>query len=134
MKYEYIGKTPIVKFDKFDDAFSILNKLRHGKINLADARSDQENCKSDLGEIKRGNNKKRSQEKENGLYNIDMLYKSRNEVIKFYDHYSLMVSKAKTKTKTGTGLKILNPKQLLQRLPITLSQVKASNNSECLLS
>ena len=55
---EYIGKTPIVKFDKFDDAFSILNKIRDGKISLADARSDQENCKSDLGEIKRGNNKK----------------------------------------------------------------------------
>ena len=58
MKYEYIGKTPIVKFDEFDDAFSILNKIRDGKISLADARSDQENCKSDLGEIKRGNNKK----------------------------------------------------------------------------
>ena len=40
-----------------------------------------------------------------------------------------MVSKAKTKAKTGTGLKILNPKQLLQRLPIALSQVKAGNNS-----
>ena len=63
-----------------------------------------------------------------------MLYKSRNEVIKFYDHYSLMVSKAKTKAKTGTGLKILNPKQLIQRLPIALSQVKAGNNSESLFN
>ena len=45
-----------------------------------------------------------------------------------------MVSKAKTKAKTGTGLKILNPKQLLQRLPIALSQVKAGNNSESLFN
>ena len=31
-------------------------------------------------------------------------------------------------------LKILTPKQLLQRLPITLAQVKADNNSESLLN
>ena len=33
-----------------------------------------------------------------------------------------------------TGLKILTPKQMLQRLPIALAQVKASNNSEHLLN
>ena len=36
--------------------------------------------------------------------------------------------------KGGTGLKILTPKQMLQRLPITLAQVKAGNNSENLLN
>ena len=34
----------------------------------------------------------------------------------------------------GTGLKILAPKQMLQRLPIALAQVKAGNNSESLLN
>ena len=34
--------------------------------------------------------------------------------------------------KGGTGLKILTPKQMLQRLPIALTQVKAGNNSESL--
>ena len=34
----------------------------------------------------------------------------------------------------GTGLKTLTPKQMLQRLPIALSQVKAGNNSERLLN
>ena len=34
----------------------------------------------------------------------------------------------------GTGLKILTPKQMLQRLPIALAQVKAGNNSERLLN
>ena len=33
-----------------------------------------------------------------------------------------------------TGRKILTPKQILQRLPIALAQVKASNNSESLLN
>ena len=34
----------------------------------------------------------------------------------------------------GKGLKILTPKQMLQRLPIALAQVKADNNSESLLN
>ena len=64
-----------------------------------------------------------------------MLYKARNEAIKFYDDYSLMMSEAKTiskqnNTTKGTGLKILTPEQMLQRLPITLAQVKAGNNSQ----
>ena len=31
----------------------------------------------------------------------------------------------------GKGLKILTPKQMLQRLPIALAQVKAGTNSSC---
>ena len=34
----------------------------------------------------------------------------------------------------GTRLKILTPKQMFQRLPIALAQVKAGNNSESLLN
>ena len=63
-----------------------------------------------------------------------MLYEARNKVIKFYDDYSLMVSEVKNKATKETGLKILTPKEMLQRLPIALAQVKAGNNSENLLS
>ena len=63
-----------------------------------------------------------------------MLYKARNETITFYNDYSLMMSGAKTKATKRTGLKILTPKQMLQRLPIALAQVKAGNNSESLLN
>ena len=41
---------------------------------------------------------------------------------------------AKQNETKGTGLKILTPTQILQRLPIALAQVKASNNSESLLN
>ena len=34
----------------------------------------------------------------------------------------------------GKGLKLLTLKQMLQRLPIALAQVKAGNNSESLLN
>ena len=54
-----------------------------------------------------------------------MLYKARNEAIKFYDDY---------RATKGTGLKILTPKQMLQRLLIALAQVKAGNNTESLLN
>ena len=37
------------------------------------------------------------------------------------------------KSTTGTGLKVLTPKQMLERLSIALAQVKTSNNSESLL-
>ena len=63
-----------------------------------------------------------------------MLYKARNETIKFFDDYSSVMSEAKSKATKGTGLKILTPKQMLQRLSIALAQVKAGNNSESLLN
>ena len=59
-----------------------------------------------------------------------MPYRGRNEAIKFYDDYSLMISEAKNKATKGTGLKMLTPKQMLQRLSIALAQAKAGNNSE----
>ena len=45
-----------------------------------------------------------------------------------------MVSGAKIKATKGTGLKILTPKQMLERLPIALAQVKAGNSPENLLN
>ena len=46
-----------------------------------------------------------------------------------------MILEAKRLAKQkGTGLKILTPKQMLQRLPIALAQIKAGNNSESLLN
>ena len=46
-----------------------------------------------------------------------------------------MILEAKRLAKQeGTGLKILTPKQMLQRLPIAFAQIKAGNNSESLLN
>ena len=42
--------------------------------------------------------------------------------------------KSKQNKTEGKGLKILTPKQVLQRLPTALAQVKAGNNSESLLN
>ena len=45
-----------------------------------------------------------------------------------------MLSEVKLKATKGTELEILTPKQMLQRLPIALAQVKAGNNSGNLLN
>ena len=63
-----------------------------------------------------------------------MLYKARNKPIKFFDDHFSMMSDAKHRATKGAGLEILTPKQMLQRLPIALAQVKAGNNSESLLN
>ena len=49
---------------------------------------------------------------------------------RFYDLYSAIVSKAKYEAIHGEGLKILSRRQILQRLTITLAQVKPENTSE----
>ena len=137
MIYRYKGKFADTKFNEFDSALDIINKTRDGKKDLAGVKKHQEEFKYYLGEIKKGS--KKSKEQRNTLYNIEMLYKARNEAIKFYGNYSLKMSEAKTKSKQNnttkeTRLKILTPKQMLQRLPIALAQVKAGNNSENVLN
>ena len=48
--YRYKGNTAD---SKFDNAFSLLDKIRDGKISLADAKNDPEEFKSNLNEIEK---------------------------------------------------------------------------------
>ena len=68
----------------------------------------------------------------------DKFYNSREKVINFFSNYIGILSNANYDAKQnetkGTALKILTPKQMLQRLPIALAWVKAVNNSESLLN
>ena len=47
-----------------------------------------------------------------------------------FNDYAKNISRNIYESKQGKGLKILTPKQMPQRLPIALSQIKAGNNSE----
>ena len=62
--YRYKGNTADAKFDEFDNALSIINKIRDGKKDLSDVKYNQEKFKSSLGEIKKGN---KSKEQKNTL-------------------------------------------------------------------
>ena len=72
--------------------------------------------------------------KKPSLVRVKILYEYREKVIKLFNDCSKIVSEAKYKTKYGEGLKILTPKQMLQRLSIALAQVEARNTSENLLN
>ena len=83
-----------------------------------------------LNHVKIG--KKTSEQKE-VVTNLENFCLSREEVFNFHENYTKMLLDSNFKAKQdeikGTELKILTPKQMLQRLPIALAQVKAGNNS-----
>ena len=51
-----------------------------------------------------------------------------------FNNYAKDMSRNIYESKQGTGLKILTPKQMLQRFPIALAQIKAANNSKKILN
>ena len=62
--YKYKSSTADEKCNEFNNAFSLLDEIRDGKINLADAKNDQAEFKSNLNKIKERKQKtqiKRSQ-------------------------------------------------------------------------
>ena len=51
--YRYKGNSADAKFDKFDNALNIINKIQNGEISLEDVKHNQEKFKSYLVEIKK---------------------------------------------------------------------------------
>ena len=109
---KYKGNTHNEKFDTYDNALDLIDKIRNVEIKIAEVKNHQNIFKINLSEIRKGG--KKSKEQINTLYNIEIRYRARKEAIKFFDDYSLMISEAKNKAKnkkSGRGLKILTPKQ-----------------------
>ena len=52
--YRYKGKFADAKFDEFDNALAIINKILDGKKDLAEIKNNQQKFKYYLGEIKKG--------------------------------------------------------------------------------
>ena len=69
LTYRYKGNTDDVKFDQFDNALHIVNKIRDGKKNLVEIKNNQQKFKSVLEKIKKGY---KSKEQKNTLYNIEI--------------------------------------------------------------
>ena len=64
------------------------------------------------------------------LINADRLIKEKQKILNVFERKIFPTGKETQ----GKGIKILTPKQMLQRSPIALAQVKASNTSENLLN
>ena len=57
--YRYKGRTADAKFDKFDNALDIRNKIRNGKTSLTYVENNQAKFKSNLSEVKKTHKAKR---------------------------------------------------------------------------
>ena len=112
------------------------NQLKKGKQTLQQVEEEQKYFQKDLNEIASGNPKHKSEKQ--SIKNVRNLYYLRQKIINLLNDNAKTRSEAIFKSKQNetkrTGLKVLTPKQMLQRLPIALAQVKAGNNSESLLN
>ena len=135
LKFEYVSRAKDVSFYKYMDSKELFNAIRDNKTGFSEAKNKQNDFLSKLTNIKIG---RKTLEQEKIINNLERFYVSRQEVINFFRDYTEMFSdenyRAKQNETKAKGLKILTPKQMLQRLPIALAQVKAGNNSENLLN
>ena len=108
---------------------------KNNQIKFSEVKNKQNTFLKKLSNIKIG---EKTTELKETINNLEKFCSSREEVINFFRDYIEMLSDAKYDAKQdetkGTGLKILTPKQMLQRLPIALAQVKAGDNFESLLN
>ena len=124
-----------VSFYEYMDSKELFNAIRDNKIGFSEAKIKQNDFLNKLTNVNIG---RKTLEQEKIINNLERSYISRQEVVNFFRDHTEMFSDANYHAKQnetkGKGLKILTAKQMLQRLPIALAQVKASNNSENLLN
>ena len=120
-------------FSEVEDPITFINNIESNKITLEQANASQEDFNEYLKLIQRG---RKTEEQKNPLSNINRIFNGRNDSIKFVEEYDSMIleSKRNAAEMERKRLKILTPKQMLQRLPIAFEQVKAGDNSESLLN
>ena len=113
--------------------------IYEGKLTLQEADQDQSDLADQMNNFikeTRPKNYDKKQDKKIVTKNLRNFLKAREMVLHGFKN-KIFLTKS-----TGTGLfntdnsklKILTPKQMLQRLPIVLAQVKAGSNSENLLN
>ena len=130
------GTTPSINFGKFGGPMYIYGQMKKGDITLQQVEKQQKDFKKELNKITSGNPKHKSNSQLYVMENAKNLYNSRQKIIDLLNDNSRITSEAILFTKQIKKLKEqdLTPKQMLQRLPIALAEVKAGNNSESLLN
>ena len=105
----------------FNDLTYNFKSIHDGDVALEDVEKQQIKLKSDLGHIKQGPWRYKSPKQTQTIRNIENLYNSRKEVVKMFNDYAKNMSRNVYESKKETRLKILTPKQMLQRFPIALA-------------
>ena len=125
--------------------FQIINafgrEIYNGNIALKEVDEDQSSLLVKIIIFKKKTkpqNPKKKQENKDTLKNLYALFEGRERVLNAFDSKIFPIKIEGTgfsdKVSDHSNLKILTPKQILQRLPIALALVKAGNTSENLLN
>ena len=132
LKFENVGPTQDVSFYEYISSKELFNAIKNSRFKFDDALKRQNEFLKKLKWVKETNKQKET------INNLDKSYNSREEVCNFFRDYAKIIFdssyKAKQDETKGIGLKILTPKQMLQRLTIALAQAKSGKNSESLLN
>ena len=124
--YYFKGKTDPKTFISFKFPLVIYKNIKDGCTRLEKAEKKNEIVKRKWHH--------KSEEQKSAIKNIKTFYKLWEKVTKLFNDYSKIASKAICRSIHGAGLTVSTPKQMLQRLPIALAQVKAGNTSKNLLN
>ena len=79
--YKYKGNTSDVDFSEYYGAIDLINKIKDGDVSLKQANNNQHDLKLKLGEVKKGNPKRKSRTNLNVIKNVDNLYKDKLPLI-----------------------------------------------------
>ena len=152
------GKTKY-EFNKFMLSLKFTMKIHHYNLTLQKAKDDQQKLQILINKLNNNYNpasKIKIKEKDNTLKSAKILYFIKNDIIDAFqkgadgfhveketdedidDEMDTTImaklesqeSAAVTRNHQGQGVKLLTPNQMLSRLPISLAQLKAGNNSE----
>ena len=147
----------------FNESNKLLHDIEHSKITYEEVLKRIQNNRSDINKIINMQNLNLSQINElyilftvNGILtgeiesvkvnnegNFEVVKEKLNQEKQEYDEQpdtsnvpelESKESAEQNKKQRGLGLKILTPNQMLSRLPITLAQLKAGNNSQKLIN
>ena len=90
-----------INFIKFQGPFSLFKKIRDRDRSLEMAEENQEKFKRELGQIKSGNPKHKSEMLLYTLKNIKNLYGSRQKIVDLFNNYSKIKSQSIYRSKHG---------------------------------
>ena len=124
LTYIFKGNSAPISFNDFKGPMHIFKSIYDGDRILEDIEEEQIKLSSDLGHVNQRPPKYKTFEQLDIIEKVRGLYNSREKVMQMFNNYSKNISRNIDESKHGKGLKILTPKQMLQRLPIAVAQIK----------
>ena len=126
-------------FKNFQTIKIFVRDIYEGRTTIKEANEYQANFLTEIMSFRKKTKPRspeKKQEKENVLNNLYDFFEDTEKILDAFES-KIFLTKSKDAgilNLDHSRLKVLTPKQMLQRLPIALAQVKAGNNSESLLN